>query len=45
MDKRQHPRTASRASRTKEKVVLPSEVESEEDEEQEEEDLASVGTL
>ena len=44
MDKRQHPRVASRASRRKGKVIVPSEDESEEDEEHEEEDLAGVGT-
>ena len=40
MDERQHPRTASKGSGRKGKVVVPSEDESEEDEEQEEEDLA-----
>ena len=45
MDKRQHPRTASKGSRRKGKVVVPSEDEFEEDEEQEEKDLAGAGTL
>ena len=43
VDKRQHPRTAPKASGRKGKAVAPSEDESEEDEEQEEEDLAGVG--
>ena len=44
MDERQHPRTASKGSGKKGKVVVPSEDESEEDEEREEEDLAGAGT-
>ena len=41
VNERNHPRTASRASRRKEKVVVPSE-DKEEDEEQEEEDRAGA---
>ena len=44
VDKWQHPRNASKASRRKGKAVVPSEDESEEDEEQEEEDLAGTRT-
>ena len=44
VDERQHPRTTSKGSGRKGKVVVPSEDESEEDEEQEEEDLAGAGT-
>ena len=42
VDERQHPRTASKASRRKEKAVVPCEDESEEDEEHKEEDLAGA---
>ena len=45
VDKRQHPRTASKASGRKGKAVVPSEDKSEEDEEQEEEDYAGTATL
>ena len=44
VDKRQHPRTASKASGRKGKAVVPSEDKSEEDEEHEKEDLAGAGT-
>ena len=45
VDERQHPRTASKASRRKGKAIVPSEDKSEEDEEHEEEDVAGIGTL
>ena len=44
VDERQHPRTASKGSGRRGKVVVPSEDESEEDEEQEEEDLPGAKT-
>ena len=44
MDKRQHPRTTSKAYGRKGKAVVPFEEESKEDEEQEDEDLAGAET-